>query len=245
MGVITPATWMSLNANRYFHRFGVTNEDCGRAVVATRRYAANNPAAWYYQRPITLDDHQNSRWIVEPTMRLLDCCQETDGAVAVIVTSVERARDLRQRPAIIEAAAMSAIIESEVATDHYRPDLSVMDTSVHLAQRLFGGFAVPREAIGAAMIYDAFSPLLLMQLEALGFCGLGEAKDFIAEGNIDIDGRLPVNTNGGLIGEGYIHGLNLVLEGVRQLRRVSHNQVRDIEHVLLTSSRGGAILGAG
>ena len=245
MGVITPATWMSLNANRYFHRFGVTNEDCGRAVVATRRYAANNPAAWYYQRPITLDDHQNSRWIIEPTMRLLDCCQETDGAVAVIVTSTERARDLRQAPAVIEAAAMSAIFESEVATDHYRADLSVMDTTVHLGRKLFGEFDVPREAIGAAMIYDAFSPLLLMQLEALGFCGLGEAKDFIADGNIDIDGRLPVNTNGGLIGEGYIHGLNLVLEAVRQLRGVSYNQVRDIEHVLLTSSRGGAILGAG
>ena len=245
VGVITPATWMSLNAHRYFHRFGVTNEDCGRAVVATRRYAANNPAAWYYQRPITLDDHQNSRWIVEPTMRLLDCCQETDGAVAVVVTSSARARDLRQRPAVIEAAAMSAIFESEVATDHYRPDLSVMDTTVHLARRLFDGFGISRDTIGAAMIYDAFSPLLLMQLEALGFCGLGEAKDFIAAGSIDIDGRLPVNTNGGLIGEGYIHGLNLALEAVRQLRGVSCNQVRDIEHVLLTSSRGGAILGAG
>ena len=102
-----------------------------------------------------------------------------------------------------------------------------MDGSVALARRLFERSGIRRDELDAAMIYDAFSPILLMQLEALGFCGFGEAKDFVADGNLALDGRLPTNTNGGLIGEGYIHGLNLVLEAVRQLRGTAVNQVPD------------------
>ena len=103
-----------------------------------------------------------------------------------------------------------------------------------------GGFS--RDDVDAAMIYDAFSPILLMQLEGLGFCGRGEAKDFVAGGNLALDGALPCNTNGGLIGEGYIHGLNLVLEAVRQLRGEAVNQVDDAQTILVSSSRTGAIL---
>src|SRR6185503_5710319 len=101
---------------------------------------------------------------------------------------------------------------------------------------------IARRAIDVALIYDAFSPILLMQLEALGFCGPGEAKDFIADGNLALDGALPCNTNGGLIGEGYIHGLNLVLEATRQLRGTAVNQVPDARVVLVTASRTGAVL---
>jgi acetyl-CoA acetyltransferase len=118
----------------------------------------------------------------------------------------------------------------------------VMDGSVALAGRLFEGSGYQRADIDAAMIYDAFSPILLMQLEALGFCGLGEAKDFVADGHLALDGTLPCNTNGGLIGEGYIHGLNLVLEAIRQLRGTAVNQVADARTVLVTASRTGAIL---
>ena len=241
-GVLTPASWMALNATRYMHRFGVTNEDFGRAVVQLRVYAEVNPAAWGYQRPMSLADHQASRWIVEPSTRLFDCCQETDGSVALVLTAASRARDLRQRPVYVGAAAGAGLFEQEIATDHYRPDLSVMDGSVALADRLFGRFGYSRDEIDAAMIYDAFSPILLMQIEALGFCGLGEGKDFVAEGNLALDGALPCNTNGGLIGEGYIHGLNLVLEATRQLRGVAVNQVDDPHAVLVAASRTGAIL---
>jgi len=128
-----------------------------------------------------------------------------------------------------------------IASDHYRPDLAVMDGSVALARRLFdSGFR--RDELDAAMIYDAFSPIMLMQLEALGFCGPGEAKGFVADGNLGLDGALPTNTNGGLIGEGYIHGLNLVLEAARQLRGTAVNQVAQARRVLVTASRNGAIL---
>jgi acetyl-CoA acetyltransferase len=240
-GVLTPASWMAMNATRYMHTFGVTSADFGRAVVQLRAYAATNPDARFFGRPITLADHQASRWIAEPCIRLFDCCQETDGAVALVVTRDDRANDTRS-PIRIATATSSAIFEEEIATNHYRPDLSVMDGSIATGKRLFddGGFV--HDDIDVALIYDAFTPVFLMQLEGLGFCGFGEAKDFIAEGNLAPDGSLPCNTNGGLIGEGYIHGLNLTSEAVRQVRGSAVNQIDGARTVLVSSSRTAAIL---
>ncbi|MGP0030526.1 MAG: thiolase C-terminal domain-containing protein [Acidimicrobiales bacterium] len=240
-GVLTPASWMSLNATRYMHTFGVTSEDFGRAVVQLRDYAATNPNAHFFGRPIELADHQASRWIAEPCIRLFDCCQETDGSVALVVTASDRAADTRD-PVLIETAAGAGLFEQEVASDHYRADLSVMDGSVALGRRLFDDSGISRGDVDVALIYDAFSPILLMQLEALGLCGPGEAKDFIAEGNLGPKGALPCNTNGGLIGEGYIHGMNLTLEAVRQLRGDAANQLEDPHLALISASRTGSIL---
>jgi acetyl-CoA acetyltransferase len=240
-GVLTPASWISLNAVRYMHTFGVTNEDFGRAVVQLRAYAANNPNAHFFERPISLADHQASRWIAEPALRLFDCCQETDGAVALVVVSADRSMDTAS-PVLIAAAAGAGMFEEEIASNHYRDDLSVMDGCVVLGARLFGRSEVARSDVDVAMIYDAFTPVLFMQLEALGFCAFGEAKDFVADGHLSIDGALPCNTNGGLIGEGYIHGLNLTTEAVRQIRGTSCNQVRDASTVLVSASRTGVLL---
>ena len=241
-GMLSPASWMALNSVRYMHTFGVESADFGRAVVQLREYAASNPAAWGYENPITLEDHQESRWIVEPCIHLLDCCQETDGSVALVVTNPERAADLPRTPVRVGVASAAGLFEQEIATDHYRPDLSVMDGTVALGRRLFDDAGFSRDDIDVALIYDAFSPILLMQLEGLGFCGFGEAKDFIADGSLALDGLLPTNTNGGLIGEGYIHGLNLVLEAVRQLRGTAANQVAGARTALISASRTGAIL---
>jgi acetyl-CoA acetyltransferase len=240
-GVLTPASWMSLNATRYMHTFGVTSEDFGRAVVQLRDYAATNPNAHFFGRPITLADHQASRWIAEPCIRLFDCCQETDGSVALVITAADRARHTRD-PIVIETAAGAALFEQEVASDHYRSDLSVMDGTVALARQLFEASGISRSDIDVALVYDAFTPILLMQLEALGFCGYGEAKDFIGEGNLGPKGTLPCNTNGGLIGEGYIHGMNLTLEAVRQLRGDAANQLDNPQLALISASRTGTIL---
>jgi acetyl-CoA acetyltransferase len=240
-GVLTPASWMSLNAVRYMHTFGVTNEDFGQAVVQLRAYASTNPNAHFYQKPITLEDHQSSRWIAEPAIRLFDCCQETDGSIAVVVTTSDRAADT-DRPVLIAAAAGAGLVEEEIASNHYRPDLAVMDGCVAMAERLFTGFGVDRQDVDVALIYDAFSPILLMQIEALGYCGPGEAKDFVADGHLALDGILPCNTNGGLIGEGYIHGLNLTLEAIRQLRGESSNQVPEASTALVSAARTGVIL---
>ena len=162
--------------------------------------------------------------------------------MALVITSAERAADLPHPAVTISAASAAGLFEQEIASDHYRADLSIMEGSVALARRLFDRSGIARSDIDVAMIYDAFSPILLMQLEALGFCRFGEAKDFVAEGHLRLDGSLPTNTNGGLIGEGYIHGLNLVLEAVRQLRGTAVNQVAGARTALVTASRTGAIL---
>jgi acetyl-CoA acetyltransferase len=240
-GVVTPASWMALNAVRYMHASGATNEDFGRAVVQLRAYAATNPAAHFHGRPITLADHQTSRWIAEPAIRLFDCCQETDGAAALVITRADRSADT-PAPVVIAAAAGAGLFEEEIASDHYRPDLAVMEGSAALAARLFGAAGIAPDDVDVALIYDAFSPILFMQLEALGFCGFGEARDFVADGHLGPGGSLPCNPNGGLIGEGYIHGLNLTLEAVRQLRGTAANQVPDARTALVTASRTGALL---
>jgi len=244
-GAQTPATWEALGAQRYMETYGVTNEDLGRVSVVLRKHAATNPAAWFYGKPITLEDHQQSRWIVEPVLRLLDCCQESDGGVALVVTSLERARDLRQPLVRIVGSAYSLPYNVEIITNYYHGDLSIMPEAAAVAKRLYRKTGLGPRDIQVAMLYEAFTPQVLKQLEAFGFCGRGEAKDFVKDGHIELGGSLPVDPNGGLIGEAYIHGMNNVAEGVRQVRGTSVNQVSKVEHVLVSSGTAGAILGRG
>jgi len=233
----------SLWFQSYMHRFGLTNADFGRYTVVARAHAATNPNAWFYQRPITLEDHQASRWIVEPILRLLDCCQESDGGVACVVTSADRARDLRQPVVTIEAASQSNLINGDVTFNYYADDLTRFTEAEELATRLWSATGLSPADIDVAMIYENFSPVVFYQLEAYGFCGHGEAKNFIADGHIGLKGTIPVNTNGGLLGEAYIHGINNILEGVRQLRGTAANQVDDVERVLCSAGRSAIILG--
>ena len=241
-GAQAPATWAALAAQRYMETFGVTNQDLAPVSVVQRKYAATNPAALFYGKPITLQDHQQSKWIVEPVLRLLDCCQENAGAVALVVTSLERARDLRQAPVHIAAAAQSIPFNVEVISNYYHEDLTVMPEAVGTARRLYAQSDLTAQDIQVAQIYDAFTPQVLMQLEAFGFCGKGEAKDFVAAGNLELDGLLPVNTHGGLIGEAYIHGMNTMAEGVRQVRGTAVNQVKNVQNALVSSAMAAAIL---
>jgi acetyl-CoA acetyltransferase len=224
-GALSPAAVISMAALPYMNKYGVTNEDFGTYIVGIRDFAATNPDAWFFEKPITFNDHQQSRWIVEPVARLLDCCQESDGGVALVLTSTERARDLRQPPAVVLGAVQGTRHDST-------------------SDRLFVQAGIEREDIQVAMIYDAFSPSVFRGLESLGFCKPGEAKDFVADGNIARGGRLPVNTNGGLIGEAYLHGMNLVTEAVRQVRGTAVNQVKGVEHALMASGANAHILGA-
>jgi len=234
MGLLTPAQWVAMFATRYMHQYGATSEDFGRIAVTDRRHAANNPKAWFYEQPITLEDHQNSRWIVEP-LHLLDCCQESDGGQAIVVTTPERARDLPNSPAIVCASAQGAGVNQDMMTSYYRDDIAMLPEMGLVARQLWNTTGLGPDDISAAIIYDHFTPLALPQLEEFGFCGRGEAKDFIKDGNIEIGGRLPINTNGGQLGEAYIHGMNGVAEGVRLIRGTSTNQPEDVEHVLVTA----------
>ena len=236
-GLTTPAAWVAMFARRYMHTYGATSEDLGLVAVAHRAFAATNPGAWFYEKPITLEDHQSSRWIVEP-LRLLDCCQESDGGVAVVITSAERARDLRQAPAIISAAAQGSGAGQEEMTSYYRDDLTRLPEVAAVSRQIWNQSGLTPSDIQTAVIYDPFTPFVLLQLEEFGFCGPGEAKDFVRETGIGPGGKLPINTNGGQLGEGYIHGMNGVAEGVRQIRGTSVNQVDDVSNVLVTAGVG-------
>jgi acetyl-CoA acetyltransferase len=221
-------------ATRIMHAYGVTSEDFGRVAVADRRHASTNPKAHFYGRPITLEEHQASRWIVEP-LHLLDCCQETDGGQALLVTTMDRARDLAQTPAVIAAAAQGMADDQQMMRSYFRESLVDLPEMATCVRQLWETSGLGPDDIQTAVLYDHFTPLVLPQLEELGFCGRGEAKDFIADGNIELGGRLPVNTNGGQLGEAYIHGMNGIAEAVRQVRGTAVNQVDGAEHVLVTS----------
>jgi acetyl-CoA acetyltransferase len=241
-GAMTPASWAALQCSRYMHTYGVTNRDLGYLAVQQRKYAATNPKAWFYGRPITLEDHQNSKWIQEPWLRLLDCCQESDGGVAILVTSLDRAKHLKQPPVKITGATQSIPYNVEVISNYYHDDLTIMPEAWGTAQRLYAQTGLKPGDMQAAMIYEAFTPHAFMQLEAFGFCKKGEAKDFIKSGAIAIDGSLPINTHGGLLGEAYIHGMNSMAEGVRQVRGTSVNPVKNVNNVLVSSGMAAAVL---
>ena len=228
------------------HLYGATSEDFGRVAVAMRKHAATNPAAWFYNQPITLEEHQQSRWIVDP-LHLFDCCQESDGAQAIIVTTPERARDLKQKPVMIDAVAQGAGKDQWTMTSFYRDDIAQLPEMKIVADELWSSSGLTPADIQTAVLYDHFSPYVLMQLEEFGFCKRGEAKDFIKNGNIELGGDLPLNTHGGQLGEAYIHGMNGIAEGVRQVRGTSVNQIPRVEHVLVSAGTGvptsGLILG--
>ena len=246
-GFHTPAAWVAMFARRYMHTYGVTSEDFGRVAVAVRDFAATNPAAFFYGKPITLADHQASKWIAEP-LHLLDCCQESDGAVAMVITSSERARDLKQKPVIVKAASQGIADGQQSMTSFYRDDITGLPEMAVVANELYAQSGLTPEDFQTAVIYDHFTPFDMTQLEEFGFCKRGEAKDFVRAGMHARGGKLPINTHGGQLGEAYIHGMNGVAEAVRQVRGTAANQVADVHNVLVTAGTGvptsGLILGS-
>ncbi|WPB92196.1 lipid-transfer protein [Streptomyces malaysiensis] len=240
-GLLTPASWVAMAAQRYLYAYGLKPEVFGHVAVTDRRHAATNPAAYFHGKPITLAEHAASRWIVEP-LRLLDCCQETDGGQAIVVTSVERARDLPRPPAVITAAAQGAGRGQEQMTSFYRDDLTGLPEMGVVARQLWRSGGLTPAEIDVAILYDHFTPFVLMQLEEFGFCGRGEAAGFVAED------ALPLNTHGGQLGEAYLHGMNGIAEAVRQIRGTSVNQVSEAARALVTAGTGvptsGLLLGA-
>ncbi|MFJ3649429.1 lipid-transfer protein [Streptomyces murinus] len=230
-GLLTPASWVAMAAQRYLHTYGLTPEAFGHVAVTGRAHAATNPAAYFHGRPITLAEHAASRWIVEP-LRLLDCCQETDGGQALVVTSLERARHLRRPPAVIAAAAQGAGRAQEQMTGFYRDELTGLPEMGAVARQLWRTSGLAPADIDVAILYDHFTPFVLMQLEEFGFCARGEAADFTA------GRRLPLNTHGGQLGEAYLHGMNGIAEAVRQLRGTAVNQVPGAARTLVTAGTG-------
>lgn len=236
-GFMTPASWIAMCARRYMHKYGATSEDFGRIVVSMRDFASTNPRAFFYEKPLTLEEHQASRLIADP-LHLYDCCQESDGAVAFVLTSVERAKDLSNTAVEIASVRQCALPSSRQVTPFYNHDIAHFPEFDALSGDLYNKAGITPDDIDLACLYDHFSPSILPQLEAFGFCGRGEAAEFVKDGHISRGGKLPVNTNGGQIGEAYIHGLNGIAEVVRQMRGESDNQVDKADHALVTAGAG-------
>lgn len=249
-GLSTPAQWVAMFARRYQHEFGATSEDFGRVAVLDRARAATNPYAWFHGRPITLEEHQESRWIAEP-LHLLDCCQETDGGQALVLVSAERAKDLPHPPAYVVGAAQGSGDDQHMMTSYYRPSISGIPEMGLVGDQLWSQSGLRPQDMDAAILYDHFTPFVLPQLEELGFCGRGEAAGFIADGHLELDGSLPLNTHGGQLGEAYLHGMNGIAEAVRLVRGTSVNQPGGagaaIGHAVVTAGTGvptsGLVLG--
>ena len=190
------------------------------------------------RNPLTMEDYLASRWIVEP-FRLFDCCLETDAAVALVVTSAERARDLARPPVLISAAAYGS---GHTLFSNRRGDLAT--SAAAISRRGSTRWRVSaRSEVDVAELYDAFTPLVLIQLEDYGLCPKGEAAGFVADGHTGAGGSLPVNTHGGHLSEGYVHGLNHVAEAVSQLRGDAGSRQVPGAQVALSTAQPGYVAG--
>ena len=237
-GMLIPGSWVAMIAHKYMHKYGVEREDLGRVAISQRNHALSNPRAFGYGKPLTMDQYLASPVIAHP-LSLYDFCQETDGGCAILVTSTERARDLKKKPAVIRAVTQASTRGQEQMTSFYREELDSLPEMELAARRVYAMSGLGPDDIDAACLYDAFSCEIIMQLESFGFCGRGEGKDLVRAGALDRDGRLPNNTHGGLLSEAYIHGINNIAEGVRLVRGESTSQPsKAVEHVLVSSGVG-------
>ncbi|MFI6539711.1 thiolase C-terminal domain-containing protein [Nonomuraea sp. NPDC050547] len=230
-GLTAPVQHFALAARAHMLRYGTTEEHLGRIAVRQRAHAAKNPRA-LMRTPITLDDYLASRWIAEP-FRLLDCCLETDGACALVITTAERARSLRRTPVLISAAAWGGGQSFLSGAD---PTVSA---AAALAPRLYGQAGLTPADIDLAQLYDCFTYSVLVQLEDYGFCAKGDGGPFAASGE-----GPPVNTHGGFLSEGYVHGINHIAEAVSQLRGEAGDRQVAGARVALSTSQPGYILPA-
>ena len=234
-GLAGPGQLFGLLTRRHMHQYGTTREHFAEVAISTRSNAVTRPTA-LMRTPLTLDDYFAARMITDP-LCLYDFCLECDGAVAVITTTAERAKDLRHPPAYVvasanggagrwgQAVAWMGMPEEYFASSGHRP----------VARRVYEMAGVGPEDIDVALLYDHFTPMVLMQLEDYGFCPIGESGPFVAEGNIRWPtGSIPVNTHGGNLSEAYIIGMTHIREAVEQLRGTAVNQVEGAQLALVT-----------
>lgn len=234
-GLLTPGQIFAIMAQRHMLEFGTTSEQLASIALECRLRANSNPAAQMHDRTLTLDDYMDARMISEP-LRLFDFCLETDGACAVVVTSAERAGDGPNPVVLIRAVAQGTVPDPQPGIQFpvlMRESITTLPAKA-TAETLYRRAGLGPADIDVAQLYDCFTITVLMQLEDWGFCDKGDGGPFAASGAIGLGGGLPINTGGGHLSEGYIHGMNHVVEGVRQMRGTSSNQVEGAEVCLVT-----------
>jgi acetyl-CoA acetyltransferase len=233
--LVGAAQFFAVLAQRHMYQYGTTREHFAEVALSTRDNATRRSSA-IQRKPMTIDDYFAARMISDP-LCLFDCCLETEGAVAVVTTSVDRARDLRQPPALIAGTAQGGAGRWGQAISWFGMPDEYFASSGHrpVAKRLYAMAGIGPEDVDVALLYDHFTPMVLMQLEDYGFAPIGESGPFVADGNIRWPhGALPVNTHGGNLSEAYIIGMTHVMEGVEQIRGTATNQVAGAEVALVT-----------
>jgi len=233
-GLIRPVDGIAMQTRYMIDRYGWPPELLGSVAINNRDHAARNPSALMRTR-ITMEDYLASRWISEP-LRLFDCCLETDGALAIVMVAAERAPDLPQDPVYVTGFGLGSMPQQYAMTSYYGPKLEA-SSARYVAQEVWKNTALKPSDMDVIQFYDAFTPEIPMQFEEYGFCGEGEAADYLLSG-----AHVPYNTSGGGLSEAYVHGFNLIVEGVRQVRGESSSQVPEVSHCLVT---GGNVVPTG
>ena len=235
-GLLRPADEVGMLTRRYMHEYGATRDHLANVALACRAHANRNPNAQMYERSMTRDDYLNARWISEP-LCLFDNCLETDGALACVMVSADRAKDLPNTPVYVHAFAQSLPAQHQTMINYFNDD-PLTGPAWAAAKQLWRGADFRPDDVDVAQIYDAFTSLIPLSLEGYGFCERGEGAAFTEGGALELGGRLPINTSGGGLSEAYVHGFNLINEGVRQLRGASTAQVEGAETCLVTAGEG-------
>jgi acetyl-CoA acetyltransferase len=233
-GMGSPGHNFSMVTQRHMHQYGTKREHLAEICINQRNNALTRPKA-LMKTPLTLDEYFNARMISDP-LCLFDYTMESDGAVAVITTSVERAKDLRHPPAVIAGSVAGGHTDNYSLLGWWQQKGNEFASSGHrnVAKQLYEMAGVGPEDIDVACFYDHFSPMVLMQVEDYGLCPIGEGGPFIADGNIRLGGKVPVNTHGGNLSEAYIIGMTHIVECVEQIRGTAINQVEGAEYALCT-----------
>ncbi len=235
-GLLRPVDEIAMLTRRYMHEYGATRDHLANVALAVRKMANKNPRALMYQRTLTREQYMAARWISEP-LCLFDNCLETDGALACVLVGADRARDCPHPPAYVHAFGQGLPRQSHTMVNYWCDD-PLSGPAWVCAEQLYRYSDIRPADIRVAQLYDAFTPLIPLSLEGYGFCGKGEGAAFTENGALDLGGRLPVNTSGGGLSEAYVHGFNLINEGVRQIRGTSVNQVDGAEACLVTAGEG-------
>ena len=228
-GLVRPVDGMALLARWWMHRYGWSREDLAQVALSQREYALGNPSA-IMRKPMTMDDYLSARMVAEP-LCLFDCCLETDGALALVLTSAERATAIaaQHRPVAVTGYAWGSGTDTYAMNSFYSEELGTTPAR-DVALQLWRRSGLSAHDMSVAQLYDGFSPQVLIQLHEYGFCDEGAGPDYLRS-----PGGVPVNTSGGGLSEAYVHGFNLLVEGVRQVRGDAANQVADVQHSLVTS----------
>lgn len=235
-GLLRPVDEIAMLTRRYMFEFGATRDHLANVALAVRGMANANPKAMMYERSLSREQYMAARFISEP-LCLFDNCLETDGALACVLVAADRARDLRQPPVLVHAFAQGLPRQSHAMVNYWSDD-PLEGPSWACAKQLYRNSDFQPNDIRVAQLYDAFTPLIPLSLEGYGFCGKGEGAAFTEGGALEMGGRLPINTSGGGLSEAYVHGFNLVNEGVRQLRGTSPNPVAGADSCLVTAGEG-------